>query len=478
MTQARAERAPTVELRCEVPGRPNDECLWGTILQARFTAVASDANGDTLTYTWTSTGGRWEPRGATPATTEASTVWGVSGPQESGSYIIKVTVSDGVAETADASSSITVSIPNCAILVDGNSGFNPADDILGYPAEGGVGKLKFRKGADSRCSIPSMGSFETRPRASWITATNEGAIPAGTDNIHTHFIEYTVAANGSSESRGTSIGTRHYGWGRFIHVGQAGARRPTVVPTCPTTAITDRSSSWTVGGRYYGSGFTKPWAYMGYDGSGRGCRANGLPLGSPGRVRLCGYNDITVSVAACRAAARAPRATSANDPTAGAVKYVTPTGEYSDTAMGNRPAAQWVEFLVQERQSGTLSLAIGTDSWRRVGDAGYDNVYLHLGKEHARDLSYGDSDYPTPVTGETWTFSPAAVTTTGSEVTHPTLTEITSRPGVFEVACAATHGRPAEGFSVSASVTYDGATYMASVDHSKYPKICRPAPQE
>ena len=166
----------------------------------------------------------------------------------------------------------------------------------------------------------------------------------------------------------------------------------------------ERGRVW---GRYYGSGFTQPWAKMGYGEAG-GCRASGLLLSQPGRVRICGYHVADADArGACVAAPRAAAATHSTDPTAGAGTYVTSSGSYTTTATGNTAAAQWVEFLVDEKTptGGTLSLAVGTSS---------GGVYLHFGYEHASDLSYGDSDYERWNVGTpTWTFSPAASTTSG-----------------------------------------------------------------
>ena len=113
-------------------------------------------------------------------------------------------------------------------------------------------------------------------------------------------------------------------------------------------------------------------------------------------------------------------------------------------------------------------------------------VYLHFGYEHESDLSYGDSDYERWNVGTpTWTFSPAASTTSGSAVTHPTLTEHGRYPGVFLVTCAASNGRPTgsdtnadtdDGFSVRVSAAHGSpsVTYTASAAHPTYPRICKP----
>ena len=107
-------------------------------------------------------------------------------------------------------------------------------------------------------------------------------------------------------------------------------------------------------------------------------------------------------------------------------------------------------------------------------DFGY-RVYLHFGKAHAGDLSYGDNDYGSwGLSDPTWDFSPDESAT----VDHPTLTESTRYPGIFTVSCAATNGHPSGGFSVSANVMYGGITKSAAADHAapdpEYTKICMP----
>ena len=481
--QARIEHAPTITaLTCaQRDGSAIKDCAGGINplgQSPKFTATAADPNtADTLTYTWEKTGGRWHNAPQTGPTGNVA-YWVQPSGGQSGRYTITVTVSDGVASTNDATTSMTIEVPSCTILVDGNSHVNPADGQSGFLAAGGTGRLSFRKGDHEACPIPGMANFTTDPAADWITASGFGTL---SDPVYTHYIEYTVAENTTYEARTTSIGTPYpsWIWSRFIPVGQAGVRRPAVVPTCPTTAITYTRTSWTVGGRYYGSGFTQPWAKMGYGEPG-GCRASGLSLSQPGRVRICGYNVADADArGACVAAPRAAAATHSTDPTAGAVTYVTSSGSYTTTATGNTAAAQWVEFLVDEKTptGGTLSLAVGTSS---------GGVYLHFGYEHESDLSYGDSDYERWNVGTpTWTFSPAASTTSGSAVTHPTLTEHGRYPGVFLVTCAASNGRPTgsdtnadtdDGFSVrvSAAQGSPSVTYTASAAHPTYPRICKP----
>ena len=198
------------------------------------------------------------------------------------------------ASTNDATTSMTIEVPSCTILVDGNSHVNPADGQSGFLAAGGTGRLSFRKGDHEACPIPGMANFTTDPAADWITASGFGTL---SDPVYTHYIEYTVAENTTNEARTTSIGTPYpsWIWSRFIPVGQAGVRRPAVVQTCPTTAITYTRTSWTVGGRYYGSRFTQPWAKMGYGEAG-GCRASGLSLSQPGRVQ--GQRPVALSARA------------------------------------------------------------------------------------------------------------------------------------------------------------------------------------
>ena len=50
---------------------------------------------------------------------------------------------------------MTIEVPSCTILVDGNSHVNPADGQSGFLAAGGTGRLSFRKGDHEAC--PSRG---------------------------------------------------------------------------------------------------------------------------------------------------------------------------------------------------------------------------------------------------------------------------------------------------------------------------------
>ena len=309
------------------------------------------------------------------------------------------------------------------------------------------------------CAPQTQSSFTTD--ATWVRATNGPSSATGeTNGAWDFYIPFRVDENTTRSIREARIGL--LGSTQRTTFGQAAARRPPST-TCPTTGITYSRTSWVVGDRYYGSGFTQPWAKMSY-GSAGGCRANGLLLSEPGRVRICGYGvDDLNATSACNAAPAPTRATHTNDPSAGAVINVTSSGTY--TAMAGTPAAQWVEFLVQESTtSGTLSLKAGTSP---TGET----VYLHFGYDHASDLSYGDADYGRWGVGTpTWTFSPAE----SASVDHPTLEESTNYPGMFRVSCASTNGRPTGGFTVSVSATRRGTTYMTSVVHTAYSKICKP----
>ena len=475
--QNQVEHAPTIEsFTCEQRDRSSGtskSCSGGINPNGqspKLTAVGADPNtDDTLTYTWEKTGGSWH----STSSTDGTAYWIAPRSREETSNTITVTVSDSVAATADASRSITVDVPSCIIHVDGNSHVEPATGLSGYDATGGVGRLNFRKGDHDACPIPGMANFATRPEVDWITATGTGTLSRAEDPTYTHYIEYTVKPNDTYEPRTTSLGTNYLDWiwPRFIPVGQAGLRRTPGASTCPTTAITYQLTSWKVGDRYRGSGFTQPWPKMGYGPPG-GCRSNGLPLSQPGRVRICGYGVAdNQALEACKAASRPARATDSTDPTVGPVTYVTSSGSYTTTATGNTAAAQWVEFLVSEGATSGLSLAVGTN-----GDTDFGwKVYLHFGREHASDLSYGDSDYGTWGMGDpAWTFTEDATGT----FTAPTLTESSRYEGVFNVACATTNGKPTGGFSVAATVSRSSQSYTASADHTApapaYTTICKP----
>ena len=475
ITQERAQYAPTVELSCT---RCDDVLPNGEPINLR--AVVSDENGDEdILPNW-----EWSKVDAN-GSNAGTGVWlsGSGGrqwgpPASIGRYTIGVTVTDTTGRTASDSVNIDVAI-FCGAFVSGI--LTDEGDGTGFlsTAERGFLHFKLEEGSHASCPV-TVSSFKST--AAWVRGLSAAASTrVGWDRV----IEFEVDANPTSVVRSADV------WlelkapfieafpSERITLQQAGVRRPAVVPTCPTTAITYTLTKWTVGGRYYGSGFTQPWAKMGYGEAG-GCRASGLLLSQPGRVRICGYNVADADArAACVAATRAVAATHSTDPTAGAVTYVTSSGSYTTTATGNTAAAQWVEFLVDEKTptGGTLSLAVGTSS---------GGVSLHFGYEHESDLSYGDSDYERWNVGTpTWTFSPAASTTSGSAVTHPTLTEHGRYPGVFLVTCAASNGRPTgsdtnadtdDGFSVRVSAAHGSpsVTYTASAAHPTYPRICKP----
>ena len=463
ITQERAQYAPTVELSC---ARCDDVLPNGEPIDLIVTA--SDGNGDEdILPNW-----EWSKVDAN-GSNAGMWLFGPSGrqwgpPDGVGRYTIGVTVTDTTGRTASDSVNIDVAI-FCGAFVSGI--LTDEGDGTGFlsTAERGFLHFKLEEGSHASCPV-TVSSF--RSTETWVRGLSAAASTrVGWDRV----IEFEVDANPTSVVRSADV------WlelkapyieafpSERITLQQAGVRRPAVVQTCQTTAITHTRTSWTVGDRYYGSGFTQPWAKMGYGEAG-GCRASGLLLSQPGRVRICGYNVADADArGACVAAPRAAAATHSTDPTAGAVT----------TATGNTAAAQWVEFLVDEKTptGGTLSLAVGTSS---------GGVYLHFGYEHESDLSYGDSDYERWNVGTpTWTFSPAASTTSGSAVTHPTLTEHGRYPGVFLVTCAASNGRPTgsdtnadtdDGFSVrvSAAQGSPSVTYTASAAHPTYPRICKP----
>ena len=473
ITQERAQHTPIVELSC---ARCEDVLPNGEPVD--LTVVTSDRNGedDILpNWEWTKVDADGNNAGVW-IFGSGRRQWGP--PNVIGRYTIGVTITDTTGLTASDSVNIDVAI-FCGAFVSGI--LTDKGDGTGFlsTAERGFLHYKLEEGSHESCPVTVSSFQSTEP---WVRGISKAdSTRVGWD----HVIEFQVDANPTSVVRSADV------WlelkapyieafpSQRITLQQAAKRSVVSSPSCPTTPITNRSTSWRVGDRYYGSGFTKPWAKMGY-GTPGGCRVNGLSLSQPGRVRICGYNVADADArGACVAAPRAAAATHSTDPTAGAVTYVTSSGSYTTTATGNTAAAQWVEFLVDEKTptGGTLSLAVGTSS---------GGVYLHFGYEHESDLSYGDSDYERWNVGTpTWTFSPAASTTSGSAVTHPTLTEHGRYPGVFLVTCAASNGRPTgsdtnadtdDGFSVRVSAAHGSpsVTYTASAAHPTYPRICRP----
>ena len=455
---------PQVTLEC------SPSCsLIGTGETVTLTANTIVPGGGTLTYAWTATYGT-----ISGSRTTRTTTWVAPSTTREGQIKVAVTSDEA---TVTRSVSITV-VTRCRIALSGivtGYGTNEGDG-RSFTSAASNGKLYYNV---ANYGGPACAAQRFFTGMNWVRATGPPAsATAETNRAWDYYIPFAVDANTSTTVREARIGL--VGSSDRTVFWQAGARRTPTPTTCSTSPITHSRTSWTVGIRYYGSGFTQPWAKMGYGQAG-GCRTNGLPLSQPGRVQVCGYSVHDANApAACRAAPRPTHATSTTDPSVGAVVYITSSGSYTPTSTGSTPAAQWVEFLVQESTtSGTLSLEAGTSP---TGET----VYLHFGYEHESDLSYGDSDYERWNVGTpTWTFSPAASTTSGSAVTHPTLTEHGRYPGVFLVTCAASNGRPTgsdtnadtdDGFSVrvSAAQGSPSVTYTASAAHPTYPRICKP----
>ena len=257
-----------------------------------LTATASDPNShDTLHYEWAIDGPGVLGDG-TGINTEASVVWraGKAGTDTR----ITVTVVDRenpeASDKLEASATVTirtVAPPDCYISLSGN--LTDFGQGTGFPVGADVGQLYYALSRDNRCTDPVLSDFRTTA-PDWIRALS---MDTSTDRDHPrenkdgwdHFIEFQVDANPTYAIRQADVWVA--GSSERSTLRQQAATRPR--PTCPTTAITHTRTGWTVGGRYRGSGFTQPWAKMGY-GTPGGCRVNGLSLSQPGHVKVCGYN--------------------------------------------------------------------------------------------------------------------------------------------------------------------------------------------
>ena len=455
VTQHGVNHAPTVTLTCESP--PCDEAEAGGMIE--FQAEGTDPNGDTVTYAWTAMG--VGNGGTLTPMTGAEVTW--SAPDAVGDVTVTVTATESHAdgETAEASQTISVIQATVCAVETGR-----ADVTTGFPAAGELtDKLYFRRNPDrAPCSDleVDLTDFKVAYKSGgpgWISAVAlRESSDGGAVAYYTHYILFRLTENTTTARREADIYVDVGVIVRRVPIVQGGVDPPR--PSCPTPTIPS-TTSWVVGDRYMGAGFGRAWPKMGWGREGGGCTTTGLLLSQTGRFQVCGYETDPV---ACDDAVRAERATATTDPTAGDIYE-----------LDGDPAAQWVEFLVTEKTPDPdtdPTLAIGTSG---DNDFGY-RVYLHFGREHETDLSYGDSDYGTwGLSDPTWTFeSEAAVTV------DPELTESKRYPGIFTVACAATNGMPTDGFSVEAEVTYAGTTKDATADHTAsevhptYPRICKP----
>src|SRR6185503_7221356 len=95
----------TVNLPCPT-GASVESCVPSASKEVQLTANATDPDNDTLLYTWSVTGGRISGEGR-------AVNWDLSGVNP-GTYTASVQVNDGNQHTADASTTVTVAVCECA----------------------------------------------------------------------------------------------------------------------------------------------------------------------------------------------------------------------------------------------------------------------------------------------------------------------------------------------------------------------------
>ncbi len=99
--------ASTASITRPCPDGPSEEgCTPSSSSEVELTASASDADNDTLLYTWSVTGGKLSREGRVVS-------WDLSGVNP-GSYTASVEVNDGNQHTASATTTVTVSLCRCA----------------------------------------------------------------------------------------------------------------------------------------------------------------------------------------------------------------------------------------------------------------------------------------------------------------------------------------------------------------------------
>ena len=97
----------TLAANCPEGQQPNPNCT-PTSTSVQLTANATDPDGDTLLYTWTTTGGRITGDGA-------NVTWDLSGVQP-GTYTANVEVDDGCGCIAFSSATVTVDACDCVVI--------------------------------------------------------------------------------------------------------------------------------------------------------------------------------------------------------------------------------------------------------------------------------------------------------------------------------------------------------------------------
>lgn len=451
VTQALPEVAPvinSVTCRRLTPVAGSDcAAPYGGTLQ--LTANATDANDDTLTYSWgSSAGGTFFNQRGNTVTFAPPSYYGGHFP---GKKSIRVTVTDSTSRTAR--DSLSWHLYDCsikAVVIGAGSEFTPLDPA----GSGRTGSMVFTKpladhgeSRDTHCKWLRSTSDFTAP--SWIRLLSVRS--SSGDTGYQYELSFRADVNtGLSRSGTITTRTGVPGWDGPQGVFQWGADDAT--PACGTPAIRALpTTAFKVGESYWGEGFTVAWPRMGTRGSPGSCTASGYSLLEQGRHSVCGYDDSTNPSDAtirtwCNGATRPDRASSANPVTVGAVHTV-----------GGSNVAQLAEFIVREGASCTAPTLQATRA-----SNGRD-VHLHYGCNPTTPRPYGDNDFGAwglTAVGLTFTRGSSTVTTS----TLPTATESGDYPGTMKVTCATeASGMPVGGFTATATVTDSGTAKTAAV---------------
>lgn len=364
--------------------------------------------------------------------------------REHGDITVKLTMSDNMQQTDP------VSVTKVVKSLTFHCGVDISPILLNIHSDGGtgVGYLNVAMPTHSSCSLPALAGSHLVEDASWITNVRVGEHD---DCISaTSCLIYDVAAN-TSGVRKENVNVQISGIpSNTVVIHQRAAPPSTTCTQMTLRPDTSKSQTYSVGGYYRGEGMTQRWTHLAFSAQGGGCSDDGIRLDSAGVVHVCGYND---DASVCTGRADYLGGNNRTD-----AKTVTKTENGTTTTV-----AEWVAIRVQ---SPPETCATPTFKVRNDGDSW---IHLHFGCTHEADnLAWysGDTDY------RRWSLSNASLTwakiappsgeSDPATITTPSPTESTTWPGSFALECPADTASPVSGWTVSASVTRNGASVTSS----------------
>lgn len=491
LKQPRVNQAPQVTAAI-TGGDTGLNGFEGTVVQGvvlRLAATASDPDvGDTLHYAWETIP---SGRGTISPTDSRTATWTLPG-SHTGVHSAKVTVTDDIGATADAT--VTVAVierPVCRAM----SRFKGPDDRE-YPGRG-----RDRGTAASISSEPHLRTENGLVSGTLMwqldrTGTNHEYCPPESAWSRSHFraSAWSPPSSGSGNNRISTLGPVELSgsWNeieflangannltedqyatiqmdttgtpftfQLIHLRRL-APEPVTTPACGRMTLRPdggKSQTYSVGGYYRGEGMTQRWTHLSFGPDGGGCSADGIRLNSARAVHVCGYNGSAPT--ASDPSGGASVCTGSGNSPIGAVNR----GDVRRVTSGATTVAEWVAVRVLSPPETCA------DPELKVRNDGDDWVHLHFGCTFAAAIGSGasawyrgDTDY------SRWSLSNEALTweydadDSGSTPTWvavpsgtetPNATKSVDYPGSWSLACGST-GRT-HGWRVGATATYSGA---------------------